>query len=566
MPKPLAAVQSFYKATITVAASAGVTKIYVSTLPTPSAGYLVINSGNATKREVIYYSAKGTDGTGNYVDVTAIGDRGMCGTTAQTHEVQESVRANITSAHWDDMIAAISVYMPISYLDIDGTLAANSDVKIPSQKAVKTYIDLRLLRSGGTMTGALILSTSSPSTALEAASKGYVDVPTTARDMNGQKITSLQTPTNPSDASTKAYADGLTISGSPDATTTSKGISRISVAPVSTIIPISVGDNDPRVPTQPENDALQGTGTPSNSNRYVTADTLLAEKAIGDGSDGNVTISSPTTLTRDMYYVNLTVNSTLTTDGYKIFVKGTINGTGTIDWGTPQAGSAGGGGVSGSRGAGGAGGGATGSGQFISSAGALGAGGGSGGSTGNNGANATSCVGGGGVAGGGGYGSGGGSGGSASIQTKFGIYSNITLLGVDFKKDGTFVPYQSAGGAGGGGGGGDSNSGASAGGGGGGGASGGIVFIVANIWAGTFTIKSIGGAGGAGGAAYAGGPAGGGGGGGGRGGNSIFIYNTKTWTGSYVFTGGAGGAGGATSGTSGTSGTSYEINIVTLTR
>jgi hypothetical protein len=46
----------------------------------------------------------------------------------------------------------------------------------------------------------------------------------------------------------------------------------------------------------------------------------------GDGSDGNQTISSNTTLTRDMYYQNLTVNSgiTLNPGGYRIFVAGTL--------------------------------------------------------------------------------------------------------------------------------------------------------------------------------------------------------------------------------------------------
>ena len=63
----------------------------------------------------------------------------------------------------------------------------------------------------------MILNTSSPSTSLEAASKGY--------------------------------ADGLAIAGSPDSSTSVKGIGRVSVAPASPTTPIFVGDNDPRVPT-----------------------------------------------------------------------------------------------------------------------------------------------------------------------------------------------------------------------------------------------------------------------------------------------------------------------------
>lgn len=53
----------------------------------------------------------------------------------------------------------------------------------------------------------------------------------------------------------------------------------------------------------------------------------------GDGSDGNVVISSNTTLTRDMYYNNLTINSgnTLYTNGFRIFVKNILVNKGTID-------------------------------------------------------------------------------------------------------------------------------------------------------------------------------------------------------------------------------------------
>lgn len=55
----------------------------------------------------------------------------------------------------------------------------------------------------------------------------------------------------------------------------------------------------------------------------------------GDGSDGDVVISSNTTLTRDMFYNNLTVNTgiKLYPNGYRIFVRDTLQvlGTGSID-------------------------------------------------------------------------------------------------------------------------------------------------------------------------------------------------------------------------------------------
>lgn len=60
--------------------------------------------------------------------------------------------------------------------------------------------------------------------------------------------------------------------GVSDASSTGKGAARASVAPATATDPVFVGDNDGRVPTQGENDALVGTnGTPSATNRYVTA-------------------------------------------------------------------------------------------------------------------------------------------------------------------------------------------------------------------------------------------------------------------------------------------------------
>ena len=59
---------------------------------------------------------------------------------------------------------------------------------------------------------------------------------------------------------------------------------------------------------------------------------LLSIDVYGDGSDGDVIISSNTTLVRDMFYNNLTINSTFTlsNNGFKIFVKGTLTNNGII--------------------------------------------------------------------------------------------------------------------------------------------------------------------------------------------------------------------------------------------
>jgi hypothetical protein len=80
-------------------------------------------------------------------------------------------------------------------------------------------------------------------------------------------------PTLDAEFATKKYVDDTTTFGAPDATTTVKGITKMSYAPASATEPISVGDNDPRVPTQDQNDALAGSsGTPSSTNTFVTTD------------------------------------------------------------------------------------------------------------------------------------------------------------------------------------------------------------------------------------------------------------------------------------------------------
>lgn len=60
-----------------------------------------------------------------------------------------------------------------------------------------------------------------------------------------------------------------------DSSTTVKGLVKMSTAPASATEPIAVGDNDARIPTTGENDALAGGstfGTPSSTNKFITQD------------------------------------------------------------------------------------------------------------------------------------------------------------------------------------------------------------------------------------------------------------------------------------------------------
>lgn len=398
------------------------------------------------------------------------------------------------------------------------------------------------------------------------------------------------------------YIDDIAISGSPDATLTTKGI-----VEMATTAEINAGTQSGstgadlavrpdqlqasiygvRLPSAAQKDALAGTGTPSSSSPYVTEDTFTAALSgtPGNGSDGDVTISTPTTLTRDMYYNNLVVNDTLNTANWRIFVKGTLSGTGTIQ-------ANGGNGGAGATPTGGTAGAAVASGYFTTLPGyAGGAGNTNGGGTGGtNGGASTPSVGVVGVAGGkGGDGSTqlGGAAGIAGTLTaviqKFGILKWLTFSGIDMSASAVLSKITGSSGSGSGGGGGAriNTTIATGGGGGGSGAPGGIVYIIAKTWAGTITLKATGGNGGNGGTGTNGGggnaaSGGGGGGAGGAGGVIVVIYGTKTWTGSYVLTGGTGGTGGAGSssgsyvgtagdnGANGTTGTSIEIDITSL--
>ena len=78
---------------------------------------------------------------------------------------------------------------------------------------------------------------------------------------------------------TKKYIDDVAIAGGAKSTEAVYGLTRLSVAAASAVAPIAVGDNDGRVPSQDENNALAGTaGTPSTTNKFVTADDVTEAK------------------------------------------------------------------------------------------------------------------------------------------------------------------------------------------------------------------------------------------------------------------------------------------------
>jgi hypothetical protein len=304
-----------------------------------------------------------------------------------------------------------------------------------------------------------------------------------------------------------------------------------------------------------------GTGTLIDNNIPTTLNQRL-DIFFGDGSDGDVTTAGDVTLSRDMFYNNLTVSTgdVVYPNGYKIFIKDTLTcaGTGKIS----VSGGIGGNGAGGATSTGGSAGtraytigtlptpkapGAGGTGGIIGGAGPVA------GSDGvASGYGFTNTAGGDGGDGGGGGAAGGNGGTAGTIVT----VARSIIENYIYNNAGTINLYGiTSSGAGGGGG----NGGGAAGGGGGGGAgaSGGIIWIAARIIS-TAIFESIGGDGGNGGT----GVSGGGDGGGGAGGNGgVIILFSMTSSGVTTdITGGTGGTG-ANSGGNGSSGYVREITV-----
>lgn len=96
------------------------------------------------------------------------------------------VRFIMTGEDMNDIWAALAAVLPSSYLDVDGTLAANSDVKIASQKATKTYADTKLPTTY-LDTDTALAANSDVKIASQKATKTYADlkIPLTYMDTDG---------------------------------------------------------------------------------------------------------------------------------------------------------------------------------------------------------------------------------------------------------------------------------------------------------------------------------------------------------------------------------------------
>lgn len=318
----------------------------------------------------------------------------------------------------------------------------------------------------------------------------------------------------------------------------------------------------------------------------VSGYALDALRFYGSGSDGNLVVSTTTTLTADKFYNNLTIDSGVIFNcgGYRLYTAGNLINNGTIR----NNGNSGGNGATGAAGgAGGSAAAANGVGNLAGSTGSDAGGNGNaaaGSSTGNSGASTD--LGSAAVAGGNGGAGFGGAGGTAGtiaahsaetlsinsgfFPTTLTVNTTDTGQGVSFFKGSTssFALSTSQIGSSGAGGGGDGS--LKGGGGGGGGATGAIVYILAKTIINNGTISAIGGNGGNGGVGNVGlGCGGGGGGAGGTGGVIVLGFQTLTNNGTITVAGGTGGTGGlgqgggnnGANGNNGNTGTVYKVAL-----
>jgi hypothetical protein len=167
----LKTLQNFYSATTSRAWAVGTGNRYVSTLPTPTSGYLVINPSNTTKREIVEYDGIGTDGNGNYITVTA---RGVGDTTNQTHTVGEPVRLNITAEYYADVQDEVD--------DLQGQI--DTLVLQNAPNASTTTRGIVLLSTAAAEAGtAIVVATTDPKyTKIDSVPDHFVSVSTGAND------------------------------------------------------------------------------------------------------------------------------------------------------------------------------------------------------------------------------------------------------------------------------------------------------------------------------------------------------------------------------------------------
>ncbi len=254
--------QNFYKETVAVAWGAGAGNFYVSTKPTASVGYLVISPNNESLREIVKFTATGTDGTGDYVTITAE-NRGLGGTTAQSHSIGEAVYMNVTAENVQEIIDELEDLRT----EIAEAVAAGASYATDEIVGIA-----RLSTDPTTSIGTATISIATPAVVTRAA-HGLIAGDKIEFTTTGALPTGITASTPyyvlSSGLTTDTFQISATIGGSAVNTSGSQSGTHTLIR----LTAVAVGDNDPRFPSADLQAAQAGGGvfgSPATGNKFLT--------------------------------------------------------------------------------------------------------------------------------------------------------------------------------------------------------------------------------------------------------------------------------------------------------
>ena len=226
---PVSLVQNFYKQTVTTPWTTGVGNFYVSQKPNVSSGFLVISPNSESLREIVSFSAVGTDGGGDYVTVSA---RGLGGTTEQAHGAGEKVYMNITAQHIEQIKQAIE--------DINNAGALNAST---TTKGVA-----RLTASPNAVLGTCTITIASPAVVTKVA-HGLTENDEIQFSTTGALPTGIIPATKYYVIGTGLTADTFQFSETFGGAAVNTSGSQSGVHTLTRVTPRAVSDTDPRIVT-----------------------------------------------------------------------------------------------------------------------------------------------------------------------------------------------------------------------------------------------------------------------------------------------------------------------------
>ena len=104
-----------------------------------SRGVINTNVTNLNTDKLENSSLTGATGKTTPVDADTMPINNSADSNALYKVTWANLKATLKT-YFDTLYTAVNTAIPLSYLDTDGTMAANSDVKVASQKAVRTYV------------------------------------------------------------------------------------------------------------------------------------------------------------------------------------------------------------------------------------------------------------------------------------------------------------------------------------------------------------------------------------------------------------------------------------------